>query len=197
MKPISELSRRDFLAASGAVVAASGVGVQAASAAPSPSPSDSKLAIDGGPKAVQEKLTPVKRWGEPERERLNAAIEQNTMFYWQGPQTKLFTERFREVCPVKYVMTCSSGTAALHIAVAAAGIGPGDEVITTGITDVGTVIGVLYQQGVPVFADLVPNTYNLDPADVERKITPKTKAIIAVHLAGNPCRHGRAEIDRR
>jgi dTDP-4-amino-4,6-dideoxygalactose transaminase len=85
-------------------------------------------------------------------------------------------------------MTCSSGTAALHIAVAAAGIGPGDEVITTGITDVGTVIGVIYQQGVPVFADLVPDTYNLDPADVQRKITPKTKAIIAVHLAGNPAR---------
>ncbi|HEY2893205.1 MAG TPA: DegT/DnrJ/EryC1/StrS family aminotransferase, partial [Pirellulales bacterium] len=164
------------------------MGAQPASAEPTVSPSDSKLAIEGGPKAVQEKLKSVKRWGEAERERLNAAIEQNTMFYWQGPQTKLFTERFREVCPVKYVMTCSSGTAALHIAAAAAGIGPGDEVITTGITDVGTVIGVLYQQGVPVFADLVANTYNLDPADVEKRITPKTKAIIAVHLAGNPCR---------
>src|SRR5436853_364108 len=81
-----------------------------ASAATSLTSSDSKLAIDGGPKAVQEKLTPAKRWGEPEQERLNAAIEQNTMFYWQGPQTALFTERFREVCPVKYVMTCSSGT---------------------------------------------------------------------------------------
>src|SRR4051794_1944225 len=187
VKPISELSRRDFLAASGGLVAASAVGEQLPAAATSPS-SDSKLAIEGGPKAVQEIVTPAKRWGEPERQQLNAAIEQNTMFYWQGPQTKLFTERFREVCPVKYVMTCSSGTAALHIAAAAAGIGPGDEVITTGITDVGTVIGVLYQQGVPVFADLVHNTYNLDPADVERKITPNTKAIIAVHLAGNPCR---------
>ena len=103
MKPISELSRRDFLAASGAAVAASGIGGQLASAA-STSPTDSKLAIDGGPKAVQEKLKPAKRWGEPERAQLNAAIEQNTMFYWQGPQTKLFTERFREVCPVKYVM---------------------------------------------------------------------------------------------
>ena len=187
VKPISEPSRRDFLAATGAVAAvgaASGLTTSAANE----SSLKSMLAIDGGPKAVQEKLTPTKRWGEPERERLNAAIEQNTMFYWQGPQTKLFTERFREVCPVKYVMTCSSGTAALHIAVAAAGIGPGDEVVTTGITDVGTVIGVLYQQGVPVFADLVHDTYNLDPADVERKITPKTKAIIAVHLAGNPCR---------
>jgi dTDP-4-amino-4,6-dideoxygalactose transaminase len=61
-------------------------------------------------------------------------------------------------------------------------------VITTPITDIGTVIGVLYQQAVPVFADLGASTYNLDPGDVERKITPRTKAIIAVHLAGNPCR---------
>jgi perosamine synthetase len=60
-------------------------------------------------------------------------------------------------------------------------------VITSPITDMGTVIGVIYQQGVPVFADLDPGTYNLDVADVERRITPKTRAIIAVHLAGNPC----------
>jgi len=71
--------------------------------------------------------------------------------------------------------------------VAAAGIGPGDEVITTPITDMGTVIGVLFQQAVPVFADLDPDTYNLNLADVERRITSKTKAIIAVHLLGNPC----------
>jgi len=78
----------------------------------------------------------------------------------------------------------------LHIAVAAAGIAPGDEVITSGITDIGTVIGVLFQSAVPVFADLEPFTGCLDPADVERKITSKTKAIIAVHLAGNPRRLG-------
>src|SRR4029079_17926440 len=136
----------------------------------------------------QVKLNLAKRWGQPERKQLDAASEQTSLLYWQGPQTALFSKRFREFCPLTYVMTCSSGTAALHVAVAAAGIGPGDEVITTGITDVGTVIGVLYQQAVPVFADLGASTYNLDPADVERKITPKTKAIIAVHLAGNPCR---------
>jgi len=185
---MDELSRRDFLAATGAMVAAGSLGNGVAQAASAPASAKSPLAIEGGRKAVRETLPPLVRWGDPERERLSAALAQNTMFYWQGPQTKLLTERFRGVCPVKNVMTCSSGTAALHIAVAAAGIGPGDEVITTAITDVGTVIGVLYQQGVPVFADLEPTTYNLDPADVERKITPKTKAIIAVHLAGNPCR---------
>jgi dTDP-4-amino-4,6-dideoxygalactose transaminase len=187
MKPHDPLSRRDFLATSAAAAAATTLGARIAAAESSGEPA-APLAIAGGPKAVQEKLPPLVRWGDPERDRVNAAIEQNTMFYWQGPQTALFTKQFKEICPVKDVMTCSSGTAALHIAVAAAGIGPGDEVITTGITDVGTVIGVIYQQGVPVFADLVPNTYNLDPADVERKITAKTKAIIAVHLTGNPCR---------
>src|SRR5690606_4342062 len=104
-----------------------------------------------------------------------------------GAQTKLLKERFQEHYPLDYLMPCSSGTAALHIAVQAAGVGLGDEVITSPITDMGSVIGILYQQGVPVFADLEPHTYNLDVEDVRRKITPRTKAIIAVHLTGNPC----------
>ncbi len=188
MESSQKLSRRGFLAASSAAMAATSLGAQTTQAMSAEQSSESRLAIDGGPKSVNEAMTPPVRWGAPERERLDAALKQNTMFYWQGPQTALLMERFRAICPVKEVMTCSSGTAALHIAVAAAGVGPGDEVITTGVTDVGTVIGVIYQQGVPIFADLQPNTYNLDPADVERKITDKTKAIIAVHLAGNPCR---------
>ncbi len=147
-----------------------------------------ELAIRGGPVAVPggTPSLPI-RWGDPEREQLEALLRQNSLFYWRGPQTERLTERFREFCPLKYVQNCSSGTAALHIAVAACGIGPGDEVITSPITDIGTVIGVLYQQAVPVFADLGANTYNLDVADVERKITPRTKAIIPVHLTGNPC----------
>jgi dTDP-4-amino-4,6-dideoxygalactose transaminase len=143
--------------------------------------------LKGGEKTIKQTPKLPLRWGEPERERLNALVGQDTLFYWKGPQTTLFTERFKQVCPMKYVMPCSSGTAALHIAVAAAGIGPGDEVITSPITDIGTVIGVIYQQGVPVFADLGASTYNLEPVDVERRITPKTKAVIAVHLCGNPC----------
>jgi dTDP-4-amino-4,6-dideoxygalactose transaminase len=115
-------------------------------------------------------------------------LEQKSLLYWKGPSTELLTKRFRERYPLKYVMNCSSGTAAIHIAVASAGIGPGDEVVTTPVTDIGTVIGILFQQAVPVFADLNPHDYNLNVADVERKITPRTKAIIAVHLAGNPCR---------
>lgn len=160
-----------------------------AGAAPqSAKPADSpKLAIEGGEKAVTSRPAASPRWGEPEQKQLEAMLKQNSLFYWQGPQTKTLIDRFREFCPLKHVQTCSSGTAAIHIAVAAAGIGLGDEVITSPVTDMGTVIGVIYQQAVPVFADLGKGTHNLDPADVERRITPKTKAIIAVHLTGNPC----------
>jgi len=148
---------------------------------------DEALALHGGPKAWPHPRRAGPRWGEPEARQLQELVRQDSLFYWKGPQTQLFIERFRQVCPHSHVMPCSSGTAAIHIAVAAAGIGPGDEVITSPITDMGTVIGVIYQQGVPVFADLQPSTYNLDPAEVEKKITPRTKAVIAVHLCGNPC----------
>lgn len=178
------LSRRQFVAAAGLLAAGA---VQAAEpAAPKPA-EKSNLAVHGGDKAVQVSAGGGPRWGEPERKQLDEMLHHGSLFYWGGPQTKLLTERFQCVCPVRHVQTCSSGTAALHIAVAAAGIGLGDEVITSPITDIGTVIGVIYQQAVPVFADLGPGTYTLDPVDVERRITPKTKAIIAVHLAGNPC----------
>jgi dTDP-4-amino-4,6-dideoxygalactose transaminase len=184
MRPESRFSRRDFLAASSGALGAGRLRGQAAEDAAAPS---ARLALHGGEKAVREPLPRLVRWGEPERERLNAMLGQDSLFYWKGPQTALLIERFRRACPLRHVMTCSSGTAALHIAVAAAGIGLGDEVITSPITDMGTVIGVLYQQAVPVFADLGRGTYNLDPDDVAGRVTPRTKAIIAVHLAGNPC----------
>lgn len=178
------MSRRQFVAgASGLMLA----GAMAAAGEKPAAQAGSPLAIDGGKKAVTVSPVAQSRWGEPERAQLEAMLKQGSLFYWKGPQTELLTKRFQEVCPVKYVQPCSSGTAALHIAVAAAGIGLGDEVITSPITDMGTIIGVIYQQAVPVFADLGKGTHNLDPADVERRITPKTKAIIAVHLTGNPC----------
>jgi perosamine synthetase len=180
MQPHEPLSRRNFVTTTSLLAG----GLLASTAAAT---EKEPLAIDGGPKAVT--ISPPKRlrWGEPERQQLEAMLEQQSLMYWKGPQTAQMIERFQQFCPLEHVMTCSSGTAALHIAVMAAGIEVGDEVITSPITDMGTVIGVIYQQAVPVFADLLPHTYNLDPADVERRITPKTKAIIAVHLAGNPC----------
>jgi perosamine synthetase len=83
-------------------------------------------------------------------------------------------------------VACSSGTAALHLAVASVGLDPGDEVITTPISDFGTVAPILAQNGVPVFADVDPATGNLDPAAVEAAVTPRTRAIVVVHLFGAP-----------
>jgi perosamine synthetase len=183
------INRRRFVAGTSGLLLAGGLESDAVAAAPAAELrlARSQLARDGGEKAVQISAPLPIRWGEPERERLEAMLQQGSLFYWQGPQTQLLIERFREFCPLQYVQTCSSGTAAIHIAVAASGIGLGDEVITSPITDIGTVIGVIYQNAVPVFADLGPGTYNLDVDDVRRKITDKTKAIIAVHLTGNPC----------
>lgn len=183
MKSNCQVSRREFLASTSVLLAASQMGV-AGGAEGEPE----KLALEGGQKAVTCPTPKPVRWGEPELQQLAAAVKQDSLYYWHNRQTNLLIERHQKIYGHKYVQPCSSGTASLHIAVAAAGIAPGDEVITSGITDIGTVIGVLFQQAVPVFAELEPHTGCLDPADVERKITPRTKAIIAVHLAGNPCR---------
>ena len=104
-----------------------------------------------------------------------------------GPTVTHFGEAVAKVAGTKYAVAIANGTAALHAAVAAAGIGPGDEVITSPITFAASANCALYVGATPVFADIDPRTYNLDPADVERKITPHTKAIIPVHFTGQPC----------
>ncbi|MBA4137067.1 MAG: glutamine--scyllo-inositol aminotransferase [Opitutus sp.] len=144
------------------------------------------LALHGGPRAVTAHAPTHHRWGAEERERLSAMVDQRSLFYWQGPQTAALLEEFRQLYALRWCMPCSSGTASLHIAVAALRLPPGSEVITSPVTDMGSVIGILYQQCVPVFADIDPGTYNLDPAAIRRAITPKTRAIMVVHLAGNP-----------
>ena len=144
------------------------------------------LALHGGPKAVTAMRAPRHRWGREELARLTAMVDQPSLFYWNGPQTQAFVSEFRRTYPLQWCMPCSSGSAALHIAVAALRLPPGSEIITSPVTDMGSVIGILYQQCVPVFADIHPHTYNLDPADVRRRLSPKTRAIIVVHLAGNP-----------
>lgn len=103
-----------------------------------------------------------------------------------GPKIKEFEEAFATYVGAKYAVAIANGTAALHAAAYAAGIGPGDEVITTPITFAASANCVLYLGGKPVFADIDPRTYNIDPADIERKITSRTKAIIPVHFTGQP-----------
>lgn len=107
-----------------------------------------------------------------------------------GPEAKQFEEHFAEFCEVKHAIGLDSGTAALHLALIALGVGAGDEVITTTHTFVATAEPVSLQGARPIFVDIDPRTYNMDPAKVEAAITPRTKAIIPVHLYGQP-----AELD--
>lgn len=145
------------------------------------------LAIDGGPKVrVEPMVTSGKRFDEQELEELKEALDQQTLFYWYGEKVKTFRRQFATMYGVKHCHMVSSGTAALHVAHAALGIGPGDEVVTSPMTDQGTVISILAQGGVPVFADLDPHTYNISAETVAPCITKKTKAVNVVHLAGNP-----------
>ena len=143
------------------------------------------LALYGGEKAKKTPWGTGKRFGKEELLQLEEALEQNTLFYWYGKKVNQFTRKFADMYGARYCVATSSCTAAIHVALGAVGVTAGDEVITTAITDMGTVIGILYQNAIPVFADLQPHTYNPDPKSIASKITDKTKAIIVVHLAGN------------
>lgn len=101
-----------------------------------------------------------------------------------GPKIGELEQKLCEVTGAKYAVVCSNGTAALHIAAMAAGVGEGDEVITTPITFAASANCALYCGARPVFADIDPETYNIDPAKVEAAITPRTKAVVAVDYTG-------------
>ena len=101
-----------------------------------------------------------------------------------GPQVAAFEERFAAYCGAKHCMALNSGTSALHLALLAAGIGAGDEVITVSMTFVATTAAILYCGAKPVFVDVDPDTWTMDPKLIEAAITPRTKAILPVHLHG-------------
>lgn len=119
---------------------------------------------------------------------INAVIETlKSDFLTTGPKVREFEEKVAEYVGAKYAVAVSNGTAALHIACMAAGIGKGDEVITTPITFLASANCILYCDAAPVFADIDENTYNISPDEIEKKITDRTKAIIPVHFSGQPC----------
>lgn len=105
----------------------------------------------------------------------------------QGPRTKAFEDAFAAMCGTKYAIAASSGTTALHIAMLAHKIGAGDEVITSAFTFIASANSVLYVGARPVFVDIDPRTFNLDVSKIEAAITPRTKAILPVHLFGLAC----------
>ncbi|MBR7131121.1 MAG: DegT/DnrJ/EryC1/StrS family aminotransferase [Lentisphaeria bacterium] len=146
-----------------------------------------KLALHGG--------TPVKttdfgkgcRYDEAEMAEIRDTFDHGSLIYWGGYKIGQFCETVKKAFGVKYCAGGSSGSAALHAAVGAGFIEPGYEVITSPITDIGSLIGILYQNLIPVFADVDPHTYNITAESIAKVITERTRAIIVVHLAGNPC----------
>lgn len=128
--------------------------------------------------------------GDDEMLNLAAAIESGTLTSTKGEFVKTLEQRFAEHLGVNHVYACSHGTAALHTAIAAVDPEPGDEIVTTSITDMGALTPIIYQAAIPVFADVDPLTYNLTAESIEAVLSPRTKAIMVTHLFGNPCRMG-------
>ncbi len=126
--------------------------------------------------------------GAEELNFLAEAIGSGMLFSPKGRFVKGFESEFAKTLGVDHAYACTSGTAAIHIAVAAIDPEPGDEVITTSITDMGALTPILYQGAIPVFADVDPSTCNVTAETIEPCISSKTKAIIVTHLFGNPCK---------
>ena len=123
------------------------------------------------PKSVDEKIVKILHSG----------------YIGQGLKVDEFEKRFAKFIKNPYALALNSGTSAMHLALRLANISYGDEVITTPMTCVGTNMPILAQGGKIIWADIDPITGNIDPKDIQKKITPKTKAIIMLHFAGNPC----------
>ena len=159
------------------------------------------LAIHGGTpyRDTESRPFPARTpFGEEEIRLVTRALRSQNLFRWGGELTPLFESRFAGAYGAKHAVGSTSGTAALHVAIGAINPEPGDEIITSAITDLGTIIPILYQNAVPVFADIETETLTVDPEEVERLITPRTRAIIAIHLFGNACRmEALIEIARR
>ncbi len=150
-----------------------------------------KLALLGGNPL---KTTPFPDWpqyDDRERQALMEVLESRAWWRTPGTHTQQFERNFAAYHQAKHGIAVTNGTAALEVALAALGVGPGDEVIIPDFTFVATASAVLFAGALPVPVDVTPDTYCIDPEQVEAAITPRTKAIIAVHMAGHP-----ADLDR-
>ena len=146
---------------------------------------EEKLAIDGGEPTIKE---PLPHWPWFTEEIIQAAMEplrSGKVNYWTGKVGMEFERGFAKWNGVKYCIPTTNGTSALHTAVAPLGIGPGDEVIVPSYTFIATSFCVAQAGAIPIFADVRRHDHCIDPADIEAKITGRTKAIIPVHLYGN------------
>jgi dTDP-4-amino-4,6-dideoxygalactose transaminase len=147
---------------------------------------DFKLAIDGGEPARKDFLPFHRPSFGPEEEKEIVEVLRSG-WITKSKRTVEFEKKFAEYAGAKYAVGVNSCTAALHLSLIATGVGPGDEVITTPITFPATVNVIEHCGARPVFADVLPGDLNINPDEIKKKITPRTKAIIPVHFMGAPC----------
>ncbi|HYE05509.1 MAG TPA: DegT/DnrJ/EryC1/StrS family aminotransferase [Planctomycetota bacterium] len=151
---------------------------------------DERLAIDGGRPARTAPYGSAPRFGIEEEAAALAALRSQILWSLAGGRVRALEEDLRALYGVRHAIACSSGTAAVHAALAACGIGPGDEVVVNPITDWGSVGGILALGAIPVFCDIGLADGSLDPQAVAAALTPRTRAILLVHLHGIPARAG-------
>ncbi|MEW6201170.1 MAG: UDP-4-amino-4,6-dideoxy-N-acetyl-beta-L-altrosamine transaminase [bacterium] len=143
-------------------------------------------ALEGGTPVRSTSLPYATQWiGDEEIQEVVKVLQ--SPWITSGPIVEKFEKAFSESVGSLHAVAVSSGTAALHLSVRALGIGAGDEVITTPLTFAATAFAILHNGAYPIFADVNEDTFNISPAEIEQKITLKTRAVIPMHYAGNPC----------
>ena len=126
-------------------------------------------------------------FGAEEIAAVTEVLQTGVLITTKGKYGKMLEESFAKRLGVKYAYACNSGSAAVHTAIAAINPNPGDEIVTTSITDMGALTPIVFQGAIPVFADVDPKTLNVTAETIEKVLSDKTKAIIVTHLFGNPC----------
>jgi dTDP-4-amino-4,6-dideoxygalactose transaminase len=146
-----------------------------------------QLAIKGGPKAVSNKLQGWPQFDENAIQAVEAVLRSGKVNYWTGKRGMAFEQAFAEWQGSKYAISVATGTAALHVALTALGIGPGDEVIVPSYTFIASSFSILQAGAIPRFADVNLDDHCISVESAEKLVTPRTKAIMPVHLYGNVC----------
>jgi dTDP-4-amino-4,6-dideoxygalactose transaminase len=147
-----------------------------------------KLAINGGPKAIPQTLD-LPDWPiitDEDVKAVQRVIESKNLWGKDNPEVVSWEKEYAEYTGMKYCLALNSGTASLHACIAGIGTEPGDEILVPALTFLASATAVLHHNAIPVFVDIDPRTFNIDPAKIEEKITDRTKAIMAVDYHGLP-----------
>src|SRR5512142_1635202 len=147
----------------------------------------SRLAIEGGPKAITNHLIPWPQFDENAIQSVEAVLRSGKVNYWTGRKGMEFEQKYAEWQGSKYAISVATGTAALHVALSALGIGPGDEVIVPSYTFIASSFSVVQAGAVPRFADVNLDDHCISVESAERLVNERTRAIMPVHLYGNVC----------